>query len=383
MEALVEADRAQAWAERFSPDYATAVGRFREAARRLGAPLHSYPLEVRGPQDEALSIDVALIGPASAAGAIVVSSGLHGVEGFFGSAVQLACLETWADGGAQAMLADPSPRIALVHAVNPWGFAWRRRWNEVNVDLNRNFLRAGEPFTGSPPLYGQLDELLNPPTPPGLFDLFSLRAALVEMRHGWGALRRTVPIGQYDFPQGLFYGGRGPAVSHRIVAEHVAGWIGAASDVIHLDFHSGLGTWGTYQLLVDAPSESEAVRWFRRHFGEENVSASPLAADRDDHTAAYAGRGTWEKWCLREMDPRRYRFATAEFGTYSMLHVLAALRAENRAFHWGDRRDAVYRQASERLVEAFAPADVHWRAAVVEQGLKLVDHALVAIGSGG
>ena len=30
--------------------------------------------------------------------------------------------------------------IVLVHALNPFGFAWRRRWNENNVDLNRNFL---------------------------------------------------------------------------------------------------------------------------------------------------------------------------------------------------------------------------------------------------
>jgi len=28
----------------------------------------------------------------------------------------------------------------LVHAINPYGFAWTRRVNEDNVDLNRNFV---------------------------------------------------------------------------------------------------------------------------------------------------------------------------------------------------------------------------------------------------
>jgi hypothetical protein len=27
----------------------------------------------------------------------------------------------------------------LIHALNPFGFAWLRRVNEANVDLNRNF----------------------------------------------------------------------------------------------------------------------------------------------------------------------------------------------------------------------------------------------------
>ena len=82
---------------------------------------------------EALAIDSAYVGKPRAARLLVLSSGIHGVEGYFGSAVQLA----WLDA-----LAHRAPTVEtgvlLIHAINPYGFAWRRRWNENNVDLNRN-----------------------------------------------------------------------------------------------------------------------------------------------------------------------------------------------------------------------------------------------------
>ena len=56
--------------------------------------------------------------------------------------------------------------LLMIHALNPFGMAHLRRVNEDNVDLNRNFLLAGEQFRGSPQRYRDLDPLLNPPTPP-------------------------------------------------------------------------------------------------------------------------------------------------------------------------------------------------------------------------
>ena len=96
----------------------------------VGAP--GYDIGVSGPAGESLSIDTALLGNPSPENVVIVSSGLHGVEGFFGSAVQLAFIEQHS-----ARRGLPSnAAIILIHALNPFGFAWRRRWNENNVDLN-------------------------------------------------------------------------------------------------------------------------------------------------------------------------------------------------------------------------------------------------------
>ena len=76
----------------FSPDYSTARDRFRQAASRLGWLLEAHPIEAAGPGGEELTIDVASSSTGDPERVLVVSSGIHGVEGFFGSAVQLALL---------------------------------------------------------------------------------------------------------------------------------------------------------------------------------------------------------------------------------------------------------------------------------------------------
>ena len=104
---------------------------FSDAARDVHAQISSYPIEQVGPSGESLSIDVAWIGAREPIQTVVVTSGLHGVEGFFGSAVQLAWLARLASGEVEL---SPRTTVVLVHAVNPFGFAWRRRTDSRNVE---------------------------------------------------------------------------------------------------------------------------------------------------------------------------------------------------------------------------------------------------------
>ena len=78
--------------------------------------------------------------------------------------------------------------VVLVHVLNPYGMAWLRRFNENNVDLNRNFRDAGD-YVPNPLLcWDTVNALLNPPTPPDK-DGFYLRAAWLVLRHGMPSLR--------------------------------------------------------------------------------------------------------------------------------------------------------------------------------------------------
>ena len=65
----------------FSKTYAEARERFVAAARARGLPLESHVLpDLRGIEGEALAMDVALTGSASAAGLLVLWSATHGVD---------------------------------------------------------------------------------------------------------------------------------------------------------------------------------------------------------------------------------------------------------------------------------------------------------------
>src|SRR5437867_659314 len=117
----------------FSTDYFTAQQRFRRLAAAAGGRLHVIPLDAKAPNGENLCIDIAWFGAARARRVLLHSSGLHGVEGFAGSAIQLQLLSN--------LPALPNDAALIVaHILNPYGMVWLRRANENNVDLNRNFL---------------------------------------------------------------------------------------------------------------------------------------------------------------------------------------------------------------------------------------------------
>src|SRR5690349_19400804 len=109
----------------FSESYREAQSRFCGAAHAAGFELRSYPIDARGPEGEPLAIDVALLPHQGAKRTLAISSGTHGVEGYFGSAVQLALLED----GALLTRAKQAASLLLIHAVNPYGFAHARRCN--------------------------------------------------------------------------------------------------------------------------------------------------------------------------------------------------------------------------------------------------------------
>ena len=88
---------------------------------------------------------------------LVLSSGTHGVEGYAGSAIQLEFLhaalrEAVEDSRSQRKVSSKDPknggkrrrRVLLLHAVSPFAMRHNRRFNEHNVDLNRNALTPAD-----------------------------------------------------------------------------------------------------------------------------------------------------------------------------------------------------------------------------------------------
>jgi hypothetical protein len=350
--------------EVFSPDYASARQRFRQAASHLGWQLEAHPIEHPGPDGDELTVDVASSPTGDPERVLVVSSGVHGVEGFFGSAVQIGLLEQWRSRPVLPV------KCLFLHALNPYGFAWVRRFNENNVDPNRNFLLPGERYEGCSPGYARLDRLLNPLRPPSRWEPFTLKALWVIARHGMPALRQAVAGGQYEFPRGLFFGGAGPSRTHELLAENFERWLRGSQEVVHLDFHTGLGAKGTCKLLIDYPLSDTQYRKLTEWFGADSFEASASS------NIAYDARGGFGRWCVSRKLAPNYHYACAEFGTYGPIQVVAGLRAENQAHHWGLPADAATVRAKERLKELFCPAAEAWRLRVLDRSLDLVARAV-------
>ena len=353
----------------FSSTYAESRVRFIKEAEAAGAEIITYRLN--GTYDDDLAIDVALLGPEGAP-TVVISSGVHGVEGFPGAAIQLALLQSIVGRDP-----DHTVRYVLIHSVNPFGFAYLRRFNEDNVDLNRNFLSDPAAYAGAPAGYRKLDRFLNPPTPPSRLEFYRTKAVWNLLRYGRQAIKQSVAAGQYEFPKGIFFGGSEPCQSTEIIRDNCDAWIGKSEEVVHLDFHTGLGPYGTCKLLLSDSRDSEQFTWYASVFGEKDVE--PLQIAGEETTTAYDASGVFGEWMKQRFASINYRFATPEFGTYGVVRVLGALRAENRAFHYCSANSSDFVRAKAELLECFCPADTVWRDRVVETGLDIVSKATEAI----
>jgi hypothetical protein len=127
---------------------------------------------------------------------------------------------------------------------------------------------------------------------------------------------------------------------------------------------------GTLKLLIDYPlSELQRSR-LNDWFGVGSFEAS------DSDEVDYDARGGFGRWCVSQKMAPDYLFACAEFGTYGPIQVLAGLRAENRAHHWGIPSSASTVRAKRRLRELFCPSAETWRTRVPDTSIDLVDQAI-------
>lgn len=340
----------------FPINYAAARDRFRAAAKSAQAAQMRLALDNFGPERTPLTIDIAWWGDRNPRRVLLHTSGLHGVEAFAGSAVQVAALNEFAAPPAECAM-------VLVHVLNPFGMAWLRRTNENNVDLNRNFFadsaRQNLDFT----LYDELDALLNPPGPP-VNDFFRWRIMVRAARHGPRRLGQAIAQGQYRYPQGLFFGGDHLEPGPAQYLDWLRANLGQTDYLFALDLHTGLGPRGKTLLMPEPGTGATPVSELDRALGH------PLSALATDPSRPYRVSGGMGTALPRTLPKTRIDFVLQEIGTYGPVTILSALRDENRWHHYGT--GGLEHSSKRALLEALCPRSPLWRRQAVEQGVGML-----------
>ena len=348
-----------------APDYASARRAFITAAARHGLQVETHPHPLPGMQGEALSTDVAWLGPRDASRVVVSLSGTHGVEGLYGSGCQVAALER-----IDAASLPVGVALMFVHAVNPYGFSWVRRVDSDNVDVNRNFVDHAAPPAN--PGYAALHPLLLPAewTPESLQ---RMQAGLIEVRarNGATATRRAITGGQFTHPDGLFYGGRGPTWSNRTMSALVPRWLADARAICVLDHHTGLGPNGHTELICRHPAGSRALELARRWWGADVTSTD--AGESESQVLGGNVRMAFEGWC-----PRATLVVTTalEVGTLGSEAVIAALVADNWLHQRGDVRSPLGDRIRRQVRDAFFVDTPAWRVRAIGRALQILEHSI-------
>jgi len=352
----------------FPADYRSARAAFVEAcgASGIGIASRLHP-SAKGPDGGPLFIDVATIGPRDAKTALLLISGTHGVEGYFGSGVQTGLLR---EGIAKR--AFRKGKVVLLHALNPFGFSWNRRVNEDNADVNRNFIDHRRP-----PVNTAYDALADAIAPRDLsadaLDEANAKLGAYARAHGLFALQEAISAGQWRHRKGVYFGGRRKSWSARMLTDVFKKELAGLEDLTVIDFHTGLGDCGAAEMITeDVPGTPAYARakslWRERvHSSEagESVSA-PL-------------KGTIDKAMARWMARKTLTFAALEVGTAPIREVFEALRRDNWLHAYSGMAHAQAKSIKREIRAAFYPDTVDWKRKVWDHARDTVHAALATI----
>ena len=356
-------------ADSFSASYDEARAKFLSAMTEATGEHERIAHPEGGPDGKDLSTDVVWFGPRDAEGVLVMISGTHGVEGYCGSGAQI----DWLRRDELASL-PKGVAVLMIHAINPYGFAWNRRVTEDNVDLNRNWIDFAKPL----PVNREYAELADLICPSEWSEAAQERTNGELMRWtmargGFGPLQQAVSGGQYTHPKGVFYGGSGPTWSRRTQTKILQSFCARARKVAIIDYHTGLGPWGYGEQIVPAPRETETFKRASRWFG----GACTALSDGSSTSSDIVGDGLSVAPAL--LPKAEVTIMALEVGTKPVNHVLQALRADAWLHAHGDFASPQGKTIKQQIRDAFYGDAGDWKGMVAGQSLLACRQAIAGL----
>ena len=195
--------------------------------------------------------------------------------------------------------------------------------------------------------------------------------AAYQEEHGQPAFQAAISSGQYEYPDGVFYGGAGPSWSNATLTSILREYLGDVETLAIIDWHTGLGPYGVAELITAGPPAQKALaqEWFG-----------------DDVTDPYAGTsasaaldGVNASGIARTLPNTRIGFIAAEFGTRDIDTVLGAVRADNWLYQKGDVNSEQGRAIKAQIRDAFYPEFDDWKRMIWQRSRELVDQAMAGL----
>ena len=299
---------------------------------------------------------------------ILLTTGVHGMEGYIGSVMLDVFFEE-----IYPTLNTENTGILIVANVNPYGMKYMRRYNENNVDLNRNFIEDWDNFDrSSNKEYPKVDKFLQPEGKMGNAFWhevgFYLSLAKEAIFTGADTISDALLTGQYEYPEGVYYGGDGDEKSTAYLKGVFKECLNSEyENIVHVDIHSGYGP--RYNMVIfnsvqDETTEAEAVEMF----GYDYI----IAVDSEEFYPTFGDTTDYFYRLKNGMESDKELYSTCfEFGTIGdgFIDSILSLKYtvdENRQ-HWyptdNEITEAVVR---ENYYELFYPTETKWREKTVE-----------------
>lgn len=360
-----EPDEHYAYSESFFNSYEDIRTHLQELTADLGVEISSHAIDA----DDGLYIDsFYLPSTGEKTNLVVLTTGVHGIEGYIGSVMLDVFFRE-----VYPTLDDANTGVLVVANVNPYGMKYFRRYNENNVDLNRNFILDWETFDlSSNKEYPKVDTFLGPTGKIGnaLWHEagFYLSLGKTAVTDGAGTISDALLTGQYQYPQGVYYGGTGDEASTVYLKDVFSQCLDSPyENIVHIDIHSGYGP--RYNMVIfnsvfETMNEAES----QAAFGYDHIIAY-------DSESFYATTGDTTDFFYRLAQQKQREtdlFSTCfEFGTIgdAFFDTILSLKYtvdENRNHWYPTDNPTSARILHENYMELFYPTETAWREKTVE-----------------
>ncbi len=342
-----------------------------QSAAQMFENVKVFQIEVPSDSDPNLTVDICYI-PAQedSLNLLILSSGVHGVEGYVGHAVQWFFADYYLDPSLVQ-----NTGVLLIHAVNPHGFKYTRRVTENNVDLNRNSPSTDDLFATKNPGYVQVFDLINPQKKvrrSSLENRFFFVKAINEIRKAsLPVLRQAVLQGQYEFPRGLYFGGNQPEPQIDSLKPLVAQLAQPYNKVKLIDLHTGYGERGRLHFFPNPMEDEQKQRLEALYDG--------FVIDWGDSDDFYTVTGDFAGFVGHVIGEKEYYPMLFEYGTLNSQTTMGSLKSihimilENQGHQHGfaSQKDSI--RVKNDLMEMYNPSSENWRNYIMDQTREVFD----------
>ena len=354
-----------AYSESFYKSYEEIRAHLQDLTEDLGVEIFSHAVD----EADGLYIDsFYLPSEAEKQNLIVLTTGVHGMEGYIGSVM----LDVFFEEVYPTL--DPADTGVLVVAnVNPYGMKYYRRYNENNVDLNRNFILDWESFDlASNQEYPKVESFLGPTGKIGnaLWHEIGFYGSLARtaITDGADTVSDALLTGQYEYPQGVYYGGNGDEASTVYLKDVFEKCLDSDyENIVHIDLHSGYGP--RYNMVIfnsvfETMTEAESQAAFGYDYVIAHDSESFYATTGD--TTDFFYRLAQQKQADAELFSTCFEFGTIGDDFFDTILSLKYTVEENRN-HWYPTDNKITEQIlHETYMELYYPTETAWREKTVE-----------------
>lgn len=330
-----------------------------------------FTFEVPSKVDSDLTVGICYI-PAKTDSSrlIIMSSGLHGIEGYAGHAIQKFFIENYLN---DELLEQTG--ILFIHSINPFGFKYYRKVTENNVDLNRNSSVTDSVYSTVNQAYPVVKDFLLQQKEVNFSSLenrFFFLKAINEIRKASIPLLRQAALqGQYQDPQGIYYGGKMPEPQIDSLKTIIPGICEPYSIILAADLHTGYGERGKLHLFESPVDSIKKEKMEQLYQG--------LQIDWGDSDDFYTYTGDFMSFLEELNHGKEFYPFTLEYGTLNSqtrlgsLRSIQAMRLENQGRQYGFSSYEDSLETMHLFKELYIPGSVNWRNQIVAQTKEVFD----------